>query len=552
MAKIRLIRRVGCVLTALAVTGCAANRPAQPLPSPADPRAKPASTAAHADARVVAHLLNRMAFGPRPGDIERVQRMGLAAYIDEQLHPEGIADGELERRLAALAGLGMSAPAFATEYYQPMNVARQEYANAQKSTGATAARPLLLRWRLQPIAAISLPGAPKPVIVLQQASVTPEELRFQRENQLVMDDLQSQKLLRAVYSERQLVEVLTDFWFNHFNVDARKIEDRPVVVEYERDAIRPHVLGRFRDLLEATARSPAMLFYLDNWLSAAPPRGRTAPPGRGLNENYGRELLELHTLGVDGGYTQNDVLEVARAFTGWTMRNPHDGTGFFFNPQMHDKAGKRVLGHRIQAGGGIEDGEQVLDLLARHPNTARFIATKLVRRFVADNPPLSLVDRVAKTFRRSDGDLREVMRVILRSKEFYAAYRVKAKSPFEYVASALRATNASVTDARRLTAAIGGMGEPLYQCQPPTGYVDRAATWINSGTLVGRLNFAQGLAANGLNAAKIDAPRDVGELASSLLAGDVSTQTRELIASPGVAAANRLALLLGAPEFQRR
>jgi uncharacterized protein (DUF1800 family) len=361
-----------------------------------------------------------------------------------------------------------------------------------------------------------------------------------------------------------------DFWFNHFNVDARKIEDRPVMIEYERDVIRPHVLGRFRDLLEATARSPAMLFYLDNWLSATPPApprrttppartprtpvpARPAPPGRGLNENYGRELLELHTLGVDGGYKQKDVVEVARSFTGWTLRNPHDGLGFFFNPQMHDKGEKRVLGHRIRAGRGIEDGEEVLDLLARHPSTARFIATKLVRRFVADDPPKSLVDRAARTFRRSDGDLRAVMRVILTSREFYDAYRLKMKAPFEYVASALRGTNASVVDARRLVGAIGGMGEPLYQCQPPTGYGDAAALWINSGTLVSRLNFAQGLATNGLNAAaRVEGDPDAAELTASLLAGDISAKTREVINAPGLQPKNRVALLLGAPEFQRR
>src|SRR5262249_7649149 len=229
-------------------------------------------------------------------------------------------------------------------------------------------------------------------------------------------------------SERQLQEVLTDFWFNHFNVDARKIEDKPVVLEYERDVIRPRVLGRFRDLLGATAKSPAMLFYLDNWLSRA----------NGLNENYGRELMELHTLGVDGGYTQNDVVNVARAFTGWTMRKPHEATGFVFDPKMHDRGPKKILGRLLPANRGIEDGEEVLDLLARHPSTARFIASKLARRFVADDPPQALVDRAAKVFLKSDGDLRAVVQIILTSPELYAAsaMRAKAKTPFEFVASA--------------------------------------------------------------------------------------------------------------------
>ena len=491
------------------------------------------------------HVLNRLTFGPRPGDADRVQAMGLAAYIAGQLHPEGINDAALDARLAALAGLDVSSRAFAADYYLPMVAARQVFTDTQK-TGATAALPRL-GWHLQPIAALSLPGGDKPVSVLQQSSVTPDELRYQRENQAVLDALQGQKLLRAVYSERQLQEVLTDFWFNHFNVDVRKIDDHPVMIEYERDVIRPHVLGRFRDLLGATAKSPAMLFYLDNWLSK----------DRGLNENYARELMELHTLGVDGGYTQADVVNVARAFTGWTMRKPHEATGFEFNDKMHDHAAKRVLGQTIKAGGGVEDGEQVLDLLARHPSTARFIATKLVRRFVQDDPPPALVDRAAKTFRRTDGDLREVMRTILTSPEFLApaARRAKVKAPFEYVASLLRATRASVTNVRSFVGTIGAMGEPLYQCQPPTGYADRSAFWMNTGALIGRLNFAQSLAANGASASTLDVPRatgDVGAWADAVLGGDLSPQTRAVLQSPGATVAVRVGLLLGSPEFQRR
>jgi uncharacterized protein (DUF1800 family) len=288
-----------------------------------------------------------------------------------------------------------------------------------------------------------------------------------------------------------------------------------------------------------------MLFYLDNWLSAAPPavtapprRGahavpaprpgapvarqppappKPAAPARGLNENYARELMELHTLGVDGGYTQRDVIEVARAFTGWTMRDPHDGSGFFFNDKVHDHGVKRVLGHTLRAGRGIEDGEQVLDLLASSPATATFIATKLVRRFVADVPPPTLVDRTARTFMRTEGDLREVVRTILTSPEFYgeAARHAKVKSPFEYVVSALRATSSPVPNVRTYVNAIANLGEPLYQCQPPTGYGDRADVWLNTGALIARVNFAQSLAGNG----------------------------------PG---ASKVGLLLGSPEFQRR
>jgi uncharacterized protein (DUF1800 family) len=545
------------LLLVVCMAACASN----PKPAGLDRAGAPGTV----DAHTAVHVLNRLGFGPRPGDVERIRALGLTSYLDAQLHPERIADDAVEHLVNAKV-LRIGPHAFATDYYQPMITARQEFTDTQKLVQVR--RLPYLRWHLLSIAAMSLPGGDKPVNVLQQAAVTPEELRFQRVNQQIFDDLQAQKLVRAVYGERQLEEVLTDFWFNHFNVDARKIEDRPVVVEYERDAIRPHVLGRFRDLLEATAKSPAMLFYLDNWLSAAPPapparrQGAPAPPrpiaaGRGLNENYGRELLELHTLGVDGGYTQKDVVEVARCFTGWTMRNPHDGSGFVFNDKMHDRGEKHVLGHIIKAGGGIEDGERVLDILARHPSTARFIATKLARHFVADTPPQRLVDRAAKTFRRTDGDLREVMRTIVTSQEFYAApaVRAKVKTPFEYVASVLRAAGASITKPASFVGTIASIGEPLYQCQPPTGYGDRAETWINAGSLISRLNFAQSLAANGMNAATVELPltdADLDSFVTSVLSDDLSPRTREAIHSSRATMNTRAGLLLGSPEFQHR
>jgi uncharacterized protein (DUF1800 family) len=285
------------------------------------------------------------------------------------------------------------------------------------------------------------------------------------------------------------------------------------------------VLGKFRDLLGATAKSPAMLFYLDNWMSAdpngphpvsQPPRvvrgpfgGRVLMPRpprqpqdrpnapKGLNENYGRELLELHTLGVDGGYTQQDVTEVARAFTGWTIENPRQGGGFVFRPQLHDVGPKIVLGHPIKGGGGQSDGEQVLDLLAKHPATAHFIATKLARRFVSDAPPDALVNRAAERFLKTDGDLREVTRTILLSPEFLAADAIdaKTKTPFEFLVSALRATGSDVTDARPFVRRLQELGMPLYQCQPPTGYKDTADAWINTGSLVARMNAAERLSA---------------------------------------------------------
>jgi len=511
------------------------------------------SPPAASDADIV-HLLNRVTFGARGVDVDRVRSMGVAAYLDAQLDPKRIDDAGIAARLTAASAATIPPRAFALDYYKPMVAARQELAAQERAVGASA-RPPSLRWHLLPIAAVSLPGGPRPMTIVQQPAVTPEEARFQYANQRAFEALQAEKLLRAVYSERQLEEVLVDFWFNHFNVDARKIEERPVTAAYEREAIRPHVLGRFRELLGATAKSPAMLFYLDNWLSAAPqPPKPGAPPRPGLNENYGRELLELHTIGVDGGYTQRDVVDVARCFTGWSMTDPHDGLGFAFKPGMHDRGEKRVLGHRIKPGRGIEDGEEVLDILARHPSTARFIASKLARRFVADDPPPRLVDRAAKTFRKSGGDLREVMRTILTSPEFRdaAARRAKVKSPFEYVVSVLRATDADVRDPRPFVNIVASLGEPLYQFQPPTGFPDSGRAWINTGTLVGRLNFANAMAANGLNAATTN--RERAEEALRRLLPDV-TPTRGQTGQAGQAGLTpqlRVALLLGSPAFQRR
>ena len=377
------------------------------------------------DDRTIAHVLNRITFGPRPGDVEQVRRMSIEAFIDRQLHPEGIDDRDIDPRLARLTTTRESSAALLRDYYRPAQEARRE----QKAQQAKqqAARDQALD---------------------QPPRMTTPEGRRERQ---VLADLTEQKILRAVYSERQLQEVLTDFWFNHFNVFAGKNLVRVFVVEHEREAIRPHVLGHFRDLLGATAKSPAMLVYLDNAMSAAPgttgrrPRSQWRWPAvdsstgtggvqatkkrpTGINENYARELLELHTLGVDGGYTQQDVVAVARVFTGWTLnrprrvneRTPDDTPMFAFEPRLHDDGDKLVLGHRIRSH-GQKEGEEVLDLLARHPATARFIATKLVRHFVSDTPPPALVDRVAARFVATDGNLRDVMRTILESAEFLVA-----------------------------------------------------------------------------------------------------------------------------------
>jgi len=385
------------------------------------------------------HLLNRIAFGPRPGDVKRVQDAGPEHYLEQQLHPDQIDDKALEPRLANLNSLQMST-ADLLDRYRP---ARQ-------------ARPLQMRPMFLPIP------------------------------QQILLELQAQKVIRAVHSERQLQEVMTDFWFNHFNVFWGKNADRWLTTSYEMNAIRPHVLGKFKDLLMATAKSPAMLFYLDNHLSSSI---------KGINENYARELMELHTLGVDGGYTQQDVQEVARAFTGWSIERPQLSGEFMFRPRLHDAGEKTVLGHKVNAG-GIRDGETVIDILSKHPSTARFISTKLVRRFVSDDPPPNLVKHMAEVYRKSDGDIREMMRAIVTSKEFHSteAIQAKTKTPFEYVVSAIRTLDGTTDGSRPLVQSIARMGQPLYQCQPPAGYPDDGDHWMSNAAILERLNFAVALA----------------------------------------------------------
>ncbi len=423
--------------------------------------------------------------------------------------------------------------------------------------------------------------------------------------QRVVEELAMAKVTRAIYSERQLQQVMDDFWFNHFNVYAAKGEDKWYLTSYERDVIQPHTLGKFKDLVTATAESPAMLFYLDNFLSADPNaaqhqaalramrqnRGRFGRPpqpqnqqarksARGLNENYGRELMELHTLGVDGGYTQKDVTELARCFTGWTIDKPRLNPQFKFDEKLHDPDQKVVLKKKIHAG-GMKDGEQAIELLAKHPSTAKFISTKLARRFVSDNPPAPLVARMAKTFESSDGDIRAVMHTMIYSPEFWSrdAYRAKIKTPFELVVSAVRTLGTDVETATPLVQWVGRIGEPLYQCQPPTGYADTAEAWVNTGALLNRLNFSLTLAGNKIRGSRADVASLLGVDATEpkvaleravqiFLGGQASPTTLETLQkqldSPQVLQAKLddpvkkvdlgvvTGLVLGAPEFQRR
>ena len=706
------------------------------------------------ESRRAEHALNRLTFGPRPGDVNKVQAMGVDKWIEQQLHPENISDSSVESQLAPLRTLKMSTRQIVENFPPPQllkamadgrvglpfNPERRalykaeienyearkqnkEEKDAQKNaadmqaegvapgdsgdgaktmakTGdadgtAAAAKnanaqgdnpdaPRVTREERRAAEAhaqqlMALPPEQRLSEILKMApaerrvmtnSLQPDEREQmvkdfspqQRETlqalvnprQVVTSELQQGKILRAAYSERQLEEVMTDFWFNHFNVFINKGADRYMVTSFERDVIRPRVFGKFKDLLLATAQSPAMLFYLDNWQSVGPhsemvvngPRGnggnrpfanrrqngalgnlgggrrlgmgrgmqfpgmrqpnggngnngnnggmiagndperqaqlKKAKKAQGLNENYAREVMELHTLGVDGGYTQSDVTELAKVLTGWTIHQPQRGGDFQFDERRHEPGTKTVLGETFKDQ-GEKEGMRALELLARHPSTAKFISRKLAMRFVSDNPPAALVDRMAQTFLSTDGDIREVLRAMFHSPEFWSpeTYRAKVKTPFEFVVSAVRATGASVQNPAPLAQALNKMGMPLYGMQPPTGYSMKGDAWVNSAALLDRMNFALALGSGKMRGANFnpqaavngaaipaDSTLALGLFESSLLSGDVSKQTHQTIlkqltnpeitqrklddpsrpADSGVIAG----LILGSPEFQRR
>ena len=721
-----------------------------------------ADTSASEQKRAV-QALNRLTFGPRPGDIQQVMAMGVDRWIDLQLHPEKIPDNAIEARLAPFRTLRMSSKEIVEEF--PDNQMIKQYMDGKKSMPSDPAKRAVIEVQIARLeekqqqktdknqsrrnqnagreeTAASAPAPAGPAAsdtaktaeelaaaaaspdatpadnnsmngmsaanaanaangtnedpsmtpatetsrVPANTKMTPEEEAEarRREDRLyadlkiqglmdlspderykkvlamttaeqvtfadslrggkgqefldgmepkqketlmamnnpqaaVLSELVQAKVLRAIYSDRQLEQVMTDFWFNHFNVFVGKGPERVLITNYEQNVIRPHALGKFEDLLVATARSPAMMFYLDNWMSVGPnspqaqgmparPMRRFGPYGRprrfpqqpnpnakrkqasGLNENYGRELLELHTLSVNGGYSQRDVTEVAKVFTGWTIEKPFEGLGFKYEPRMHEPGPKFVLGHHIKDK-GEDEGKEVLHMLATSPQTAHFISLKLAQRFVTDDPPPALVDRMAKTFAKSKGDIREVLTTLFHSPEFWAdgTYRAKVKTPLEFVASAARATGANVDDAFPLARQIANLGMPLYSAQPPTGYSMQADTWVSSSALLGRMNFALGMTSGKIRGVKVDAiqlaggpppPADatmaLSALEAKLLAGDVSKQTHDSIMAQIEAPAKNATpegedkkspqtkpsgppdtstmagLLLGSPEFQKR
>lgn len=490
----------------------------------------------------VQQVLNRLAFGARPGDAEKVRAMGVDRWIALQLTPARIDDATAEQLVGHYETLNANTADLVETFRQVQQARRREQMQLRADGDTTASKRDARR---------------------EAFADNPQLRDLARRAQRIVGDVQSAKLARAVVSERQLDEVMVDFWENHFSVYSGKGQTRLFLASYDRDVIRPYALGKFRDLLGAVAKSPAMLFFLDNWQSAADsthptlaaargarqrPFGPARRPAqqrraRGLNENYARELMELHTLGVDGGYSQKDVIEVARALTGWTM-NPRDGA-FVFRPEMHDAGTKMVLGHTLPAGRGVEDGEEVLDIVARHPSTARFITTKLVRHFVSDSAPRALVNRCAAVFTRTDGDIRETMRCIVTSPEFFsrAAYRAKVKTPFEVVASALRAMNAQPDTTPRTAQLVARLGQPIFGRQTPDGWPDRGDAWMNTGAILNRINFGLAVAAGRVPGASLatwpaaaslrgmSRQDQVDGVIKAILGGQSSTETRAILLS---------------------
>ncbi|HEY4337493.1 MAG TPA: DUF1800 domain-containing protein [Puia sp.] len=450
--------------------------------------------------QAAAHLISRFTYGAKPGEVDAVVRMGLENWFAKQL--EGaLADDSLEKRLSR---------------YDALELSNEDVTNTYPRNGQ------VLRMAIQ-----------DGVINKDSVKVDRKEYREVLQNYMQQKGLKQeqdlfrqffcQKVLRAAYSENQLREVMTDFWFNHFNVSLTKNDCSGFIPAYERDVIRPNSLGRFNELLLKTAKSPAMLYYLDNFLSSGPPKG--------LNENYAREVMELHTLGVDGGYSQQDVTEAARVLTGWGVYPMgqfaksggavrltkftddqiasrgfvHEGD-FFFNANRHDKGEKVVLGHVFPAGGGYEEGVTLLNLLAHQAVTARFVCQKIAVRFVSDDPPAPLVDKMAKTFLDRNGDIRQVLLTMVQAPEFWgpAALREKTKSPFELAIGAVRGLNGEIQQPLPLFNWVTRMGEKKYYYQAPTGFPDRGNYWINTGSLLNRMNFGLALAAGRVPGIQVD------------------------------------------------
>lgn len=608
------IRRVAAALLCLGLTS-SAQSPAVPAPS-----------GEITGSERILQALNRFTFGPRPGDVEAVQAMGLETWFQQQLHPASLDESGLHARLAQFPALQWNTEELL--YQLPSNaVIRQALhgrvsipqdgilhaiyenqmariqarqlgqapASPNMAAGNDAAPPPIdvmapeaatdSTQALHPGAILDLPPAQRVSALAQMSQpeldsfirglrpvdrvrledgLTPDQKQIigalENPERTVVAELIGERLARDIYSNAQLQEVMTDFWLNHFNIYLRKNETMPYyLVSYERDTIRPHALGKFEDLLEATAHSAAMLFYLDNASSLGPdsPAAKRAKfnswrnPGRppeGINENYGRELMELHTVGVNGGYSQADVIQAARILTGWTVDRPQRGGSFQFNPNRHEPGTETVMGHKFRSS-GEQQGEALLHFLATRPATAQFICHELAVRFVSDNPPQSLVDRMVRTWVKSDGDISAVLTTLFHSPEVWSTttYQEKVKTPLEYVVSAARATNADVQNYFPPTKALRQMGMPLYGCIQPNGYSWDSASWVSAGTMVDRMNFALALAWNRLPGIRIDWPSLTQNAESSPNAREA--QLEQLLLPGGVSATTRAAIL---EQFHQR
>jgi len=557
----------------------------------------------------VLHILNRLGYGARPGDIEKVRSMGIKKYIDSQLSAASLPDAVAEQKVKHLDAFGMETSDLFAKYPNPGALLRQLDGGRAAQAANQANQPTQNGPDGQVNQAEQRERRQKLQALYREYDLKPA-------NQLIPQII-SNRVLRAVYSERQLQEVMVDFWQNHFNVYAGKAAVRWYVPSYERDVLRPNALGNFKDLLVGTAQHPAMLFYLDNFESVSPSaqmqpnlngnrlqqamrRGQLNPrqrdrmkeqsglndeqldarlkqmesvstnqqqrPRRGINENYARELMELHTLGVDGGYSQQDIIEVAKAFTGWTIADARgyrraaansikgnedkqierlrrvmgvpediDSGEFYFNDRIHDQGTKTVLGQKINVG-GMGDGLKVIDILASHPNTAKFIAKKLANKFVSDQPRDAYVARIADAFLKSKGDIKATLSAIFTDKEFFAPenYRAKIKSPFELAVSSIRALGGNTNSSPALIAMLNKLGEVPYGYIAPTGYPDTAEDWVNTGALLERLNFAVAVASNRIPGTKVDLAhynatnkrKTLDQAIAAILHGEISPATR--------------------------
>jgi uncharacterized protein (DUF1800 family) len=477
----------------------------------------PPSYAASPDLKVL-HVINRLSFGLRPGEFEAVKSQGIDAYIQSQLTPQSLAEPQfLTQQLASLTTLRMSAAEVMREYQQTRVEKKAQRVNVQAMAANEQNNPEIMKLRRR-----------------------------------VLEEATQGRLLRAIASPRQLEEVMVDFWYNHFNVFSGKGRDRFLVGNYEQQAIRPLVFGKFRSLLASTSKHPAMLFYLDNWQNTDPNSPGAKGRYKGLNENYARELMELHTLGVNGGYNQQDIITLARVLTGWGFPGNRQGntdqSGFYFDANRHDSSDKVFLGQTIK-GGGMEEGEKALDLLAKHPATARHISYKLAQYFVADEPPTALVEQLAKRFQETDGDIKAVLTTLFLSSEFLDSkyYNAKFKTPYQYVVSALRATDTQVDNFRSVTGLLKQMGMAIYGCQTPDGYKNTQEAWLNPDAVLRRISLTTALA-SGRFAGK-NSPVNVQQL-STTLGNNFSAKTMQVVAANPEEM--KAALMLGSPEFMRR